>query len=130
MGAKQSNSRTELKDHPMLDPAAPLQVGGVDFPTYHDEYFARVREYYGVTPGFLGPFSFELKPVGNMSEGGGKGGNLIGFSNDKMFLVKELNKTDHNTLIKIADEYADHMTHHDGTLLCTVLAHFYHPERE
>lgn len=109
----------------------PLIVGEIEFPTYNDEHFRRIRKFYGIEPGFVGIFSFELKENGgNMAEGGGKGGNLMGFSMDRMFIIKELNKTDHKTLLNVAGEYADHMVHDDGTLLCKILAHFYHPIRK
>lgn len=114
-----------------LDPASVIAIGSAEFPTYNDAQFSKIRDFYGIEPGFVGSFSFELKSKGgNMSEGGGKGGNLLGFTESRMFIVKELNKTDHNTLLKIAGDYADHMTHEDGTLMCKILAHFYHPEKK
>lgn len=113
------------------DAAAPVKIGDADFPTFNDEHFRKIRAFYGVPDGFVNDFNFALKEDGgNMAEGGGKGGNLMGFTEDRMFIVKELNKTDHNTLLQVAGDYADHMVHEDGTLLCLILAHFYHPERK
>jgi len=115
-----------------MDPDVPITIGERSFPTFNDQHFVKIREFYGIKDGFIdGAFSFELKvDGGNMSEGGGKGGNLMGFTDNKMFIVKELNKTDHNTLLKVAGDYANHMIHADGTLLCRILAHFYHTERK
>mmetsp|Transcript_56100 Transcript_56100/g.112396 ORF Transcript_56100/g.112396 Transcript_56100/m.112396 type:complete len:379 (-) Transcript_56100:341-1477(-) len=118
--------------NPVVDPAVTIVVGGKSFPTYSDEHFLKVREFFGVSiESSTEGFSFELKSEGgNMSEGGGKGGNLMGFTDDKKFIIKELNKTDHNTMLSCAGDYAAHITHDDGSLLCKVLAHFYHPEKK
>jgi len=115
-----------------MDPGAPITIGERSFPTFNDQHFVKIREFYGIKDGFIGTsFSFELKTNGgSMAEGGGKGGNLMGFTRDRQFIVKELNKTDHNTLLKVAEDYANHMIHPDGTLLCQILAHFYLPERK
>lgn len=111
--------------------AVTLMVGNEEMPTFNDDSFKRVREANDVPATFLAEgFDFRLKPEGNMSEGGGKGGNLMGFTDNRMYIIKELNNTDHNTLLRYAGEYADHMTHSDGTLLCNILAHFYNPTRD
>ena len=137
MGVSSSSNSDviELFEHPMLDPSTTIVIGkdAQSFPCYNDKAFAIIRNFFGIGSDFLlnAGFDFKLKSEGgNMSEGGGKGGNLLGFTNDKKYIVKELNKTDHNTMLKIAGEYADHMIHEDGSLLCKVLAHFYHPERK
>lgn len=131
MGGEQSK-KVELKDHPMLDPSTVIPINGQKFPLYNDQQFSRIRKFVGVSDDFINTgFSFSLKADGgNMSQGGGKGGNLLGFTDNKKYIIKELNKTDHNTLLRIAGEYADHMVHEDGSLLCKILAHFYHPERK
>jgi hypothetical protein len=118
--------------NPVMDPAAPIKVGEHDMPTFNDAHFAKIRAFYGVPADFIdASFSFALKAQGgNMSEGGGKGGNLMGFTADRGYIIKELNKTDHATLLSVAADYAEHMCHEDGTLLCRILAHFYHPERK
>ena len=126
MGGTSSSMKT------VMNAAAPVKVGEHDMPTFNDEQFAKIREHYGVPADFIdSSFSFALKSEGgNMSEGGGKGGNLMGFTEDRCFIIKELNKTDHETLLAIAPDYAEHMCHEDGTLLCCILAHFYHPEQK
>jgi len=114
----------------MVDPSATVTIGGKSYPTFNDEHFSKLREFFGVsleeaTDGFL----FDLKSNGgNMAEGGGKGGNLMGFTSNRQLIIKELNKTDHNTMLKVAGDYKDHMMSEDGSLLCKVLAHFYHPD--
>ena len=123
MGGNSSKPKAEL------DALAKIKVGGIEYPTYNDEAFSKLREFYGVSNAFDETFSFLVKGKGgNMSERGGKGGNLMGFTADRKFIVKELNKTDHNTLLLVAGEYADHMVHDHGSLLCKIVAHFYHPE--
>lgn len=119
MGSSQSSG--------LVDAAAdqPLVVGGESLPTYNDTYFRRVREAFRVPTGFLTTsFSFD-----ELREGGGKGGNLLGFTQDRLFIVKELSDADHRSLLRVAQAYADHVVHPDGSLLCRIFAHFHHPGR-
>ena len=51
--------------------------------TYADDEYKKVRERWQLGDDFLGGFDFaELK------EGGGKGGNLMGFTKDKQYLAR------------------------------------------
>lgn len=105
-----------------------IPVGANKYPTFNDQHFAKIRSFIGLSDDFIdSSFSFETKENGgNMAAGGGKGGNLMGFTNDRLFIIKELNNTDHNTLLKVAGDYAEHIIHPDGSLLCKIVAHFYH----
>jgi hypothetical protein len=124
MGGKGSKANIEPSKEKVIGAA------GEEMHTYNDGAFKRVREAAGVADDFLmDGFDFRLKTDGGkMKEGGGKGGNLMGFTDNMMFIVKELNDTDHNTLLLYASEYANHMTHADGSLLCKILAHFWNPQ--
>ena len=68
-------------------------------PTYNDTQFARIRAGLQIPDTFLIHFDFD-----NMGAGGGKGGNLLAIHGD--YVVKEMNDTDHNTLMSIAKLYA------------------------
>jgi hypothetical protein len=120
MGGSSSSQRA--------DPSKLIAVGQNKFPTYNDVHYAKIRAFIGLEDDFIdSTFSFNTKDKGgNMAPGGGKGGQLMGFTKDRLFIIKELNNTDHNTLLRYAEDYADHIVHPDGSLLCKVLAHFYH----
>ena len=111
--------------------------------TYADDEYKKVRERWQLGDDFLGGFDFaELK------EGGGKGGNLMGFTKDKQYLarvrrdrvkirarrlsahaardaqVKEVNATDHNTILRIIHKYVAHLLDPEGSLLARFFLHF------
>jgi hypothetical protein len=52
-----------------------------------------------------------LFDFGDLAEGGGKGGNLMAFSQDdqKKYLVKEMSDGDHKMLYTLTEEYVDHL---------------------
>ena len=102
-----SGSKEEVNREPSTERT--LSVNKTTMHTYNDEAFKRIREHCAVQDDFLNEgFDFRLKvDGGKMAEGGGKGGNLMGFTDSRMFIVKELNDTDHNTLLLYADQYAD-----------------------
>lgn len=116
-----SSSRTE---NPLLSTQHVIDVNGQSLPTYNDEHFSKVRGQMGLSDSFLTAFFFS-----GMKPGGGKGGQLLGFTSDKLWVVKELNDTDHNTLLDLGPAYVEHVTHPDGSLLCKVVAHFHDPEQ-
>lgn len=96
-----------------------LPVGSHQFPTYNDSAFKRIRKTFGVPDDFLAQFSFD-----SLEAGGGKGGNLMGFTIDKRFIVKEINDTDHNTMLLITDDFATHLESGEGSLLARIFCHF------
>jgi len=103
-----------------------LECAGVSLPTYNDPQFSKIRAGLNIPDSFLFDFDFN-----KMGAGGGKGGNLLAIHGD--YVVKEMNATDHNTLLNCAKLYADHVLMEDrngnqyGTMLCKVLCHFYDP---
>jgi len=117
------NNQSSATSNP-LGQTATLVVAGESLPTFLDEHFAKVRQATGVPEDFLANFVFS-----GMKAGGGKGGQPLGFTKDRKYLVKELNKTDHEQLSRITEDYVNHVTHTDGSLLVCILAHFYSPER-
>ena len=120
MGGKGSKANIEPSKEKVIGAA------GEEMHTYNDGAFKRVREAAGVADDFLmDGFDFRLKTDGGkMKEGGGKGGNLMGFTDNMMFIVKELSDGDHDTLLSLTPYYIKHVTHKDGSLLCRFYAHF------
>ena len=52
-------------------------------------------------------------------------GDPLGFSApDRRFIVKELNKGDHESLTDLTQSYIEHVTDRKGSLLCRFYAHF------
>ena len=49
---------------------------------FGDEHYKRVRERFELGDDFLDTFDFK-----DLKEGGGKGGNLMGFTKDKQYLA-------------------------------------------
>jgi hypothetical protein len=88
--------------------------------TYHDdEHFAKVRKMCGVESDFLED-QFSNK---DFKSGGGKGGDLMAFTRNRKYIVKELNAGDHASLLKVTPRYERHVTT-GPTLLCVLLMHY------
>ena len=58
-----------------------FHVGGETVTTYNDEHYKKLRERWGLGDDFLATFDFTK----NMKGGGGKGGDLMGFTTDKLY---------------------------------------------
>ena len=56
-------------------------VGGEAVQTYNDAHYKKLRERWGLGDDFLENFDFTK----NMKGGGGKGGDLMGFTTDKLY---------------------------------------------
>lgn len=91
-----------------------MRIDGEEVEVYNDSDFARVREAYGLKEA---DFVFE-----DLEEGGGKGGMMMGFTKDKNLILKELNKADHKSLLKISKNYVTHIL--EGSLLTKIFLHF------
>lgn len=61
--------------------------------------------------------------LASLASGGGKGGTAMAHVGSG-YIVKELSKSDHNTLLKITSSYAQHVRSEDGTLLSPIYMHF------
>jgi hypothetical protein len=95
-------------------------VGGEAVTTYNDEHYKKLRERWGLGDDFLETFDFSK----NMKGGGGKGGDLMGFTTDKLYIVKEVNPGDQKSLLKITEDYAQHLLDPHGSLLARFFLHF------
>ncbi|CAH0367713.1 unnamed protein product [Pelagomonas calceolata] len=100
--------------------SAGFHVGGETVQTYNDEHYKKLRERWGLGDDFLATFDFTK----NMKGGGGKGGDLMGFTTDKLFIVKEVNPGDQKSLLKITEDYAQHLLDPHGSLLARFFLHF------
>ncbi|KAJ1444818.1 phosphatidylinositol-4-phosphate 5-kinase [Pelagophyceae sp. CCMP2097] len=96
-------------------------VGGVEVAAILDAEYAKIRARFGLADDFLSAFDFE-----KMEQGGGKGGQVMGFTKEYLYIIKELNASDHATLLKIAGDYATHILGADGSLLARFFLHFEH----
>ena len=99
---------------------AGFHVGGEAVQTYNDAHYKKLRERWGLGDDFLENFDFTK----NMKGGGGKGGDLMGFTTDKLYIVKEVNPGDQKTLLKITEDYATHLLDPHGSLLARFFLHF------
>jgi len=86
---------------------------------FNDKSFKKVRDLAGLNDDFLIEFNFDT-----LKAGGGKGGDLMAFTSDGNFLVKEVKDVDQVSLEKYAKAYADHMSRGEGSLLCQFYKHF------
>jgi len=96
-----------------------LLVGSEEVNTYNDASFKAMREAYGLGLDFLSSIDLHKLEVG-----GGKGGMMMGFTADKLYIVKELNASDQATMLKIAADLVVHLLHPKGSLLARIFGHF------
>jgi len=113
---KRHTAKTEPTAHELLH-----EVAGQPAVFYNDELFIQMREAFEVSPQFLGAANFNLQCLG---DGGGKGGQLLGCTLDGRFVVKELNKADHDGLLKNSSLYVQHVLGSRGSMLVQMFAHF------
>ncbi|CAD7966041.1 unnamed protein product [Amoebophrya sp. A120] len=88
---------------------------------WNDEHFKKVRTRLGLEESFL-ENEFEFTPQ-CFKPGGGKGGELMAFTRNRRFLVKQLSKGDHAALLEVAADYVSHVLSGD-TLLALIPLHF------
>ena len=98
-------------------------VGGHDVKAYEDVVWKKVRRKFHIRDDFLADtHQFDFKW---MDDGGGKGGNLMAFDRDRNFIVKELNGGDHAVLLRLCNQFSDHMSEpRQGSLLARFYMHF------
>jgi hypothetical protein len=109
-------------------PTDQLTVGKARVHSYNDKYYKAMRDAFGVSEiceQSWQEFSFDS----DLREGGGKGGNLMGFTKDRRFIIKEMNDGDHKALLKVTDEYVKHVLPPEGSnesmsIICRFYAHF------
>lgn len=96
-----------------------IVVAGKDARPCNDSCWKLIRERDGVDIARLADPSY----VGPFQPGGGKGGDLMAFTTDGAFIIKELGKADHELLCSITEGYVQRIR--DGqSLLVTIYLHF------
>jgi hypothetical protein len=115
------------KTGPAPDQSKSFDCGTEQVPTYNDDAYSRIREQFGAPNSFL-QNNWDFK---KLDRGGGKGGQLMGFTDDGAYLVKEMSPGDHLTLTTLAQDYADHVCAKDEwgkstSLLARYFLHFWH----
>ena len=108
-------------------PSGTTKLGGEEVVLLNDEHFSKIRKAMRVPTEILatrGQWKFE-----DLKASGGKGGDMMGRSSGSTFgkyFVKEVSGSDHSTLLKIAGEYADHVTSQGGSFICRFFMHVKH----
>merc|ERR1719387_2966834 len=98
--------------------STPSKVGSHEISTFNDSYFELVRETDELKPSFVddafGDAALEFKQVWGMS---------IARSKNFEFLVRELTKEGHETLLSIAEDYGEYYAD-KKSLLAPIYLHF------
>ena len=68
-----------------------MKVGGEEVKLIYEASFEPVRKKFRIVDDFLDGDNFKME---SLKPGGGKGGDLLGFTKDKLYIVKEVNKGD------------------------------------
>lgn len=93
-----------------------LCPGGREVELFNEYYFRPLRERAGVPEDFINSWSID-----GLSAGGGKGGTLMARLDN--FIVKELSKGDHQTLLRITESFSEHLRT-GKSLLSPIFRHF------
>lgn len=95
-----------------------IRPGGRECQCFNDDVFSSLRASAQVPDDFLN----EDWGLEQLAEGGGKGGSMLARVGES-YIVKELSRGDHATLLQIAGSYAEHIKTGDS-LLCPIYLHF------
>lgn len=93
-----------------------LSPGGREVELFNEFFFRPLRARAGVPDDFLSSWSID-----GLAAGGGKGGALMARLDD--FIVKELSKGDHQTLLRITEGFCEHLRS-GKSLLSPIFLHF------
>eukprot|EP00930_Biecheleria_cincta_P098131 TRINITY_DN89813_c0_g1_i1.p1 TRINITY_DN89813_c0_g1~~TRINITY_DN89813_c0_g1_i1.p1 ORF type:complete len:471 (+),score=110.46 TRINITY_DN89813_c0_g1_i1:88-1500(+) len=97
-----------------------IRVSGREVLLYNDQHFRKIRALHGVPDSFIAT-GWDLEH--DLKKSDAKGGNLMAFiGND--FVVKDLNASDHASLLDIARSYAEHCVSGE-TLLAPMFLHWH-----
>lgn len=98
--------------------SANVRPGGRDVELFNDELFSELRRAAQVPDDFTNA-GWELE---KLAHGGGKGGTLMAHIGN-MYIIKELSKGDHASLLEVTSSYAQHVQGGDS-LITPMYLHF------
>lgn len=107
------------KDRAPPPESSHIRAAGRRVCTWNDALWKQVRQLDGVQDNFLE----ENVSFSNLKAGGGKGGDLMCFTRDFAYIVKELSDGDHDSLLRLARGLVEHLLKAD-TLMASVYLHF------
>lgn len=100
-------------------------VAGKEVKLWNDDLWRTIRERDGISSDFLADPAY----VGPFKNGGGKGGDLMAFTVDGGYIIKELGKGDHACLAGITGSFVERIKG-GQTLLVTIYLHFTDPSQD
>jgi len=96
-----------------------LVVNGKKVTPHNEKFWRRLRERDGIDHDFLADPQY----IGDFKSGGGKGGDLMAFTRDCAYIIKEVGKGDHEALLRVTASYFERVK--DGSsLLCIMYLHY------
>lgn len=102
---------TKAKQQPSPE-ASTIKAGGREIRVWNGGLWRRVRALDNIPDNFIeNAFSY-----GSFAAGGGKGGDLMTTTKDNRYIVKELNKGDHASLLEVAEPYVEYVTSNTSLL--------------
>mmetsp|Transcript_7193 Transcript_7193/g.10952 ORF Transcript_7193/g.10952 Transcript_7193/m.10952 type:complete len:525 (+) Transcript_7193:67-1641(+) len=107
-------------DHKSGKPLKTLTIGDEEVNLIQDTLWSKIRHQFEIRDDFISNKNFSFT---DLQEGGGKGGSLMAFTRNKLFIVKELSDGDHNTLLKLSKVLVDHLLKEDS-IMARFFAHF------
>mmetsp|Transcript_33352 Transcript_33352/g.55169 ORF Transcript_33352/g.55169 Transcript_33352/m.55169 type:complete len:375 (+) Transcript_33352:61-1185(+) len=108
----------------MGEPNSLINVGGEQCEEYDGSFYAALRAHFKLSDDFLVGFNWHL------ACGGGKGGNKLGLTDDRRFMIKELSLGDHQSLLELTPQYCAHVLANDRLLLAPFFAHIRRPSQD
>merc|ERR1719456_506771 len=106
------------KDQASPSPSDKIRPAGKDALLWNDEYFSQLRKDAKIPDDFLNDgWSYD-----KLEKGGGKGGTLMAFLWGK-YIVKEMSKGDHLTMLSVTQSYVEHL-HNGDSMICIVYMHY------
>eukprot|EP00931_Biecheleriopsis_adriatica_P017135 TRINITY_DN12390_c0_g1_i1.p1 TRINITY_DN12390_c0_g1~~TRINITY_DN12390_c0_g1_i1.p1 ORF type:complete len:358 (-),score=60.37 TRINITY_DN12390_c0_g1_i1:205-1278(-) len=98
--------------------APAITPAGLKVELFNDDIFRELRKVAQVPDDFVNT-GWDLS---TLKAGGGKGGTLMAFVGSS-YIVKEMSKGDHQSLLRVASSYGKHVLGGD-TLICPIYLHF------
>jgi len=86
--------------------SASVRVSGREVRLYNDEHYAKLRKLHGLANDFI-EFGWDMSQ--DLRKSDAKGGALMAFIGGD-FVIKDLNKGDHESLLDITASYVEHAT--------------------